>query len=180
MPYEAGSHWLYWNGRLLNGDALKSKLYRFFLSVPETLPPNTIIVKGNTPNLQGEAAVAPNIEIRPNTYKVRHSYDEFTVINYEVDQDSYVTVKLLPPGINDPGDPSAITIVNNQLQAAESSPGVPQVYSFDWKGYDDSVATPDTNNILVSTNGRYTFTIEATSAVTGFSTLYRGSLRLYH
>ncbi|HHO59638.1 MAG TPA: hypothetical protein ENJ64_05300, partial [Thiotrichales bacterium] len=180
VPYENGSHWLYWDGRDPNGNAIRSKVYRFFLSVPSTLPPNTIIIKGAAPFVHGEAAVAPNIEVKSNPYKVRHSYDESSRVKYQVDQDSNVTVKLLPPGINDPADPSAIVLINNALQTAEASPGVPNVYSFEWLGYDNSVATPDTNNIQVSQNGRYTFTIQATSVVTGFTTLYRGSLRLYH
>jgi parallel beta-helix repeat protein len=179
-PYEAGNHWLYWDGRVEGGDALKGKDHKFHLAAIETLPPNTIIVKGNIPSLRGESGTAPNIEIKSNPYKVRHSYDEVSTVKYIIDQNSYITIKLLPPDINDPADSSAIVLVSEQLQMAEESPGIPATYMFEWKGYDDSVPVPDTNNIVIDTNGRYTFTIQATSAETGYSTLYRGSLRLYH
>ena len=129
---------------------------------------NAILVKGTAPAITGLGA-APNIEIKSNPYRVSHSYGQFSQIAYQLDQDAYVSVKLLPPGVGDPNDPSAIDLVAHQLQSAA------QVQVVDWSGHDPV----DTNNILVSQEGQYTFSIEATSAATGLTTRYRGALKLY-
>ena len=117
---------------------------------------------------------SPNIEVKSNPYKVTHSYEQISSITYRVDQDSYVTVKLLPPGISDSASPQAIVLVNNELKNALNG-GSPMDHAAEWTGYDPM----DTNDILVSGEGTYTFAIQATSAVTGATSLYRGALQLY-
>jgi len=179
VPLQAGLQTIYWDGYDPSGDPLITNSYAFYFPAPIPLPTNTILVKGTTPFISGED-VAPNIEVKSNPYIVTHSYEEQTQIRFQLDQDSVVNVKLLPPGVSDPNDPSAQVLVNAAMLLAESSPGVPQIHTATWKGYDDSVPVPDTNNILVATEGTYTFTIEATSVVTGLTSLYRGAVTLYH
>jgi hypothetical protein len=83
-------------------------------------------------------------------------------------------VKLLPPGIADPASTQAIVLVNNELQTALNGT-LPADHTVEWRGYDAA----HTNSILVSTEGAYTFAIQATSVQTGQQTLYRGALQLY-
>jgi hypothetical protein len=117
-----------------------------------------------------------------------HSYDQVSEIQYTIDEKSYVTVKLLPPcsTLDDNGctadanQPAAITLVDNALLDADNGSGQLINHSFSWHGYDYQSATPDTNNILVSTEGYYTYYIEATSYTTGRTTTYRGTLRLLY
>jgi len=179
VPVEAGIQWVYWDGYDPAGKPLTGNIYSFFLEAPVPLPVNTIIIKDTAPFISGENT-APNIEVKSNPYIVTHSYEEQTRIRFQLDQDSVVSVKLLPPGISDTNDPSAQILVNAATLLAETSPGVTQIHTATWKGYDDSVPVPDTNNILVATEGTYTFTIEATSVVTGLTSLYRGAVTLYH
>lgn len=179
VPIESGTQWVYWNGYDSDGAPLTTSTYGFYFQTPVPLPTNTILVNGAAPFISGENA-APNIEVKSNPYIVTHSYEEQTQIRFQLDQDSVVTVKLLPPGIYDPDDPSARTLIDAATLLAESSPGVPDTHTAIWKGYDDSVAVPDTNNILFATEGTYTFTIEATGVITGSTTLYRGAVTLYH
>ena len=179
VPLESGTQWIYWDGYDLAGDPLIANTYAYYFEIPIPLPSNTILVKRTTPFVSGVNA-APNIEVKSNPYIVTHSYDEQTQIRFLLDQDSIVSVKLLPPGISDPNDPSAQVLINAVTLLAESAPSVPQIHTATWKGYDDSVPVPDTNNILVETEGTYTFTIEATSVVTSLTSLYRGAVTLYH
>ncbi len=168
-PYEVGEQWIYWDGRDLDGVYNDSSDYNFQWTSTEKLPPNTIIVKGTAPFVHGEG-VAPEIEIKSNPYFVQHSYEEFSQIKFQVDQNSTVTAKLLPPGVNDPNATNAIMLIDGQPLVANT------IETIIWKGYLDN----DTNNILIDEEGLYTFTIEATSDVTGFTTLYRGALTLQH
>jgi hypothetical protein len=68
----------------------------------------------------------------------------------------------------------AFVLENNVLKSALSG-GSPANHEVEWKGYDQV----DTNNVLITADGVYTFTIQATGAMSGLSTLYRGSLQLY-
>ncbi|TCK18886.1 parallel beta-helix repeat protein [Thiogranum longum] len=179
VPFEGGLQIAYWDGYDPSGNPFSGNTYGFYAAAPIPLPINTILVKGTTPFISGENT-APNIEVKSNPYIVTHSYEEQTQIRFQLDQDSVVSVKLLPPGISDANDPSAQILVNAATLSAEVSPGVAQTHTAIWKGYDDSVPVPDTNNILVETEGTYTFTIEATSVVTGLTSIYRGAVTLYH
>jgi parallel beta-helix repeat protein len=172
VPFLPGTFLTTWDGRDQNGN-LVSGTCDIYFDAPDPLSPASVIVKGNQPTITGTGA-SPNIEVRSNPYKATHSYDQISKITYRVDQDSYVTVKLLPPGISDPASPQAIVLENNVLQNALSG-GTPANHEVEWKGYDPL----DTNDILVSGEGVYTFTIQATGATSGITTLYRGALQLY-
>jgi len=167
-PFEPfGPQYYYWNGRDLAGNEINNRDYHFFFPQPTNLPENTIIVKDTVPSIYGEG-IAPNIEVKSNPYIVHHSYEEFSQIRFQVNQDSAVTAKLLPPGINDPNDLNSIVLLDNQPVVANV------IETMTWNGYLDT----DTNNILITEEGMYTFTIQATSNVTGLTTLYRGALTI--
>jgi parallel beta-helix repeat protein len=172
VPYDTGTHVLYWDGRGATGLPVTARLN---VSVPaaQKLKTNSVIVDGVVPEITGTSA-APDIEVKSDPYLVYHSYEQLTNMSYRIDQDAYVTIKLLPPGVSDPQDSSAIVLIDNQLQTAESG-GQPVDHQVSWTGYD----VLDTNNILIDQDGSYTFAIEATSAATGFQTLYRGFVQLY-
>jgi len=74
----------------------------------------------------------------------------------------------LPPGITDPNDPTAIPLASGIVAA-----NVDQ--QVQWTGHDGV----DTNNISISSEGVYSFTIQATSTATNKTTLYRGVVQLY-
>ena len=165
-----------WDGRDFNGN-ITSVPVTLFLGEINSLKPNSVIIKGTKPVLRGHLA-APNVEIKSDPYMITHSYEQVSKITYQIDQDSYVTVKLLPPGISDPAHPSAVTIIDNQLQQAVDGSSQPINHVAEWRGYDFTAPTPDTNNILFGEEGAFTFTIEAKSVASDLSTLYRGVLNI--
>jgi hypothetical protein len=172
VPLAPGIHPLTWDGRDANGQLVSGSCDIYF-DAPLLLKPNSVIVRGTKPVITG-AGASPSIEVKSNPYRIAHSYEQISRITYRLDQDSYVTVKLLPPGVSDPASPSAIVLTNAEMQAARSG-GQPVDHALEWKGYQDA----DTNDILVSEEGSYTFAIQATSVATGASTLYRGALQLW-
>ena len=172
VPFVPGVTPLIWDGRNQSG-AIVAGACSVYFDAPRHLKPNSVIVRGTRPAISG-TGVSPNIEVKSNPYRATHSFEQVSTITYRVDQDSYVTVKLLPPGISDPASPQAIVLVNNELQSAQSG-GAPLNHEVEWKGFEDA----DTNNILVAGEGTYTFTIQATSVATSLATLYRGALQLW-
>ncbi|MGH8239393.1 MAG: FlgD immunoglobulin-like domain containing protein, partial [Steroidobacteraceae bacterium] len=172
VAFPPGTHPLVWDGRGPDGQPTVGSCSIYF-DPPPFMKPASVIVRGTAPTITGSGA-GPNVEVKSSPYRIFHSYEQFSKVTYRVDQDSYVTVKLLPPGVSDPASPQAIAITNNELQAAQSG-GQPLDHVFEWKGYEDT----DTNNILVSGEGTYTFTIQATSVATGATALYRGALQLW-
>ncbi|WP_444930344.1 hypothetical protein ACJJIF_00690 [Microbulbifer sp. SSSA002] len=173
VPMEAGTHYLMWDGRTADG-VLTSGSFYTYVPYPEVLPTNVVIIDGIKPSISGTLD-APNIEVKSDPYLMYHSYDQISKVAYLLDQDSYVTFKLLPPDIGDPTDAGAITLIDNQLQAANDSDGAVATHEVEWTGYEES----DGNAIMVSDEGVYSFWIEATSATTGASTTYYGALQLY-
>ncbi|WP_444908200.1 right-handed parallel beta-helix repeat-containing protein [Microbulbifer sp. SSSA008] len=173
VPMEAGTHYLAWDGRNADGVLTTGSFYAYVPS-HEILPTNVVIIDGITPSISGTLD-APNIEVKSDPYLMYHSYDQISKVAYLLDQDSYVTFKLLPPDIGDPTDAGAITLIDNQLQAANDSDGAVATHEVEWTGYEES----DGNAIMVSDEGVYSFWIEATSATTGASTTYYGALQLY-
>ncbi len=170
--YPAGSHWLYWDGRGPNGQ---------LLTVPATvwaedgtiMRPNGVYVFGPTVSITGTAAV-PAIEVRSDPYLIASSYEQVARITYRVSQDATVRMTLLPPGISDPNHASAIVLVNNVLQPAKDGGGAPIDYTVEWKGFNST----DPNAMLLSTEGAYTFAIEATIPGTSYKSTYRGVLNV--
>ncbi|WP_444893972.1 right-handed parallel beta-helix repeat-containing protein [Microbulbifer sp. TRSA001] len=173
VPMEAGTHYLVWDGRTADGVLTTGSFYAYVPS-HEILPTNVVIIDGVNPSISGTLD-APNIEVKSDPYLMYHSYDQISKVAYLLDQDSYVTFKLLPPDIGDPTDAGAITLIDNQLQAANDSDGAVATHEVEWTGYEES----DGNAIMVSDEGVYSFWIEATSATTGASTTYYGALQLY-
>jgi len=172
VPFVQGTIPIMWDGRDANG-ALISGVCDIYFDAPDPLRPFSVVVKGNKPQITGKRA-SPNLEVGAEPYIVVHSYDQIGRFTYRVSLDSNVTVKLLPPGVTNFADSSAITLVNNVFQTALSG-GVPADYMVEWTGNDGI----DTNNILVSAEGTYTIAIQATSSATGQTSLYRGALQLY-
>ena len=142
-----------------------------------------IFVKNKAPELLG-TEVSPGIEIKSDPYRIKHSYDQITNVAFTVSEDSYVTVDLLEPCPSsnttcstDPAVASILTVIDNQLLAAsDNTPAT--IHNFEWRGYDFTLSSPDTNNITVDQEGLYTYLITATSSATGNVTTYRGSLYL--
>jgi len=167
-----GTSTLMWDGRDGNGQLVTGSC-TFAFDTPLPIKPNSVIMRGVAPVITGTGA-APNVEVQSTPWLITHSYEHISRITYRVNQDSYVTVKLLPPGIADPASTQAIVLVNNELQTALNGT-LPADHTVEWRGYDAA----HTNSILVSTEGAYTFAIQATSVQTGQQTLYRGALQLY-
>jgi hypothetical protein len=172
VPFPPGVHPLIWDGRGSNGEMVSGSCNIFF-DAPRFMKPASVVVRGTVPVIAGTGA-SPNIEVTSDPYRITHSYDQLSRITYRLDQDAYVTVKLLPPSVTDPASPDAIVVLNSTLQLAENG-GAPADYVVEWKGYDDL----DTNEILVSEEGLHTFVIEATGAQSGATALYRGALQVW-
>jgi parallel beta-helix repeat protein len=170
-PFPPGIHPLIWDGRGADGQ-LVSGACNIYFDAPLLMKPNTVVVRGTSPIISG-IGLSPNIEVKSNPYRITHSYEQFSKVTYRIDQDAYVTVKLLPPGVSDPASPAAIVLTSNELRQAQSG-GQPVNHEFEWKGYE----ALDTNDILVSAEGSYTFAIQATSVGSGATALYRGVLQL--
>lgn len=171
--YPAGTHWLYWDGRGLNGQIIQvpSDLFVFDGTA---VRPNGVIVIVPSVAITGPGA-APDIEVRSDPYLVTHSYGQVSRFVYRLSSDANVKVVLLPPGIVDPDSPAGITLTATQLQLARDGGGTPIDHVVEWKGY----ATSDPNAITVSTEGDYTYAIVATLPNTSYTTVYRGVLNLF-
>ena len=169
------THLVMWDGRDPSGNIVSGQVAFGLQNGPpgalgQNMRYNHVIVHATAPTPTG---TAPNIEVKSDPYLIHHSYEQFSKIAYQLDQDAVVTIKLLPPGVSDPSDPMAIAIVTNELEPAEDQ-GVPITYTHEWLGY----AAGDTNAISVAEEGSYTFTIEATSQATSRTSLYRGVLQV--
>ena len=102
---------------------------------------------------------------------VVHSYDQQTKFNYFVDQDSWVSIKVLPPGISDPNSTEAVTVKASTLVAKD------QLDTVTWTGY----LPTDTNDITWGgVDGFWTVILRAQSVATGGVRTLRGSLYLAH
>jgi parallel beta-helix repeat protein len=172
--FAAGDHIIQWNGRDKYNRILYGDQTGFFYDL-DVMPVNSIVVSGGTPAIKGIHA-APNIEVKSDPYLVVHSYNQISTIPFTIDQNSMVTVKLLPPNITDPGHSTALTLLDEQPLSSSIGQGELAVHEVQWKGYDDAV---DPNRMLVSKQGVYSFWIKATSQITGVSSTYFGVIRLY-
>ncbi|MCW8932075.1 MAG: right-handed parallel beta-helix repeat-containing protein, partial [Gammaproteobacteria bacterium] len=145
---------------------------------------DTIVIESVAPTIIG-TGTAPNVEIKSDPYRVVHSYNQISKVAYQLDQDANVTVKLIKPCLTTDldctvsfDDPTAITLVDDELLTAKNG-SVTNIHEFEWRGYDFNAAQPDPHQILVDEEGTYTYMIRATSAASGRSTTYRGTLQLY-
>jgi hypothetical protein len=137
---------------------------RFDLTATPVGSTTGIVIHDVDPNVKG---VAPAIEVKADPWFIVHSYGQLARITYHLDQSSLVTVKLLPPGIADPGHASAIPVVTNASQAAGN-------YTVEWTG----PGAADPNLVRAAEDGAFTFAIQAVSQSSGRSTLYRGVLQV--
>jgi hypothetical protein len=172
---------LVFDGRDLNGDILPAGS-TLFDARPFAIKPNVVIVERGAPEVKGpefEASPAvPNVEVKSNPYLIHHSYDQVSTLAYCLDQDAFVTIKILKPGFSDTNDPGGVVAIlddGTTLRAAVDCDGGGDPHQVEWRGYDAS----DTNAILASETGAYTFTIEAANALqASLTTLYRGVVQV--
>lgn len=167
-----GTYDVFWDGRNPDGSVVNGQTYIWF-PAPVKARPFALNIHGNKPAILG-TETPPKIGIKSDPFLITHSYEQISQVAYQLDQDAFVTFKLLPPGIYDPDDLSAITLLNHVLQQAEDGMGGALNHSVEWRGYD----LQDTNQILTSDEGVYTFVIEAESPASGLSSLYRGALQI--
>ncbi|WP_145985463.1 right-handed parallel beta-helix repeat-containing protein [Marilutibacter maris] len=171
--YPAGTHWVYWDGRDPEGHVIDSEVE--ILTTDSTyVAANAIQVLAARPEITG-IQPAPNIEVKADPYLVTHSYEQITRMAYRLSDDAFVRFVLLPPGDTDIHGPSAVVLLDNALQAAADGTGTPNDHVIEWRGYDP--AQP--SQIQVAPEGAYTFAIEARSANSGQSTVYRGVVNLH-
>jgi hypothetical protein len=164
--YPAGNNWVYWDGRDPSGTIITVPV-EILVGDSKYVPATAIQVLIASPTITGLTA-APDIEVKADPYLVQHSFEQVTRMAYRLSDESYVRFALLPPGINNIRDPSAIALLDNQLQAANTN------LTVEWLGYNP--ATP--SKILVAPEGAYTFAIEAKSSATNQTTLYRGVVNI--
>ena len=170
--YPFGPGVIVWNGRDLSGQLVTGPA-AVYAQRSAGLYRNYVIVAGGRPKISGGGSATPTIEVKSDPYRIQQSFDQISHIVYRIDMDANVTVKLLPPFIGDPNDPSAIVLVNNELQSALSG-GQPLDHTVEWRGYNPL----ETRKVLVQDGGIYTFSIEATSVITGQKATYLGALQI--
>lgn len=171
--YPAGTHWVYWDGRDHEGHLIDSEVE--ILTTDSTyVATNAIQVLAARPEITG-IQPAPNIEVKADPYLVTHSYEQITRMAYRLSDDAFVRFVLLPPGDTDIHGASAVVLLDDVLQAAADGTGTPNDHVIEWRGYDP--AQP--SQIQVAPEGAYTFAIEARSANSGQSAVYRGVVNLH-
>ena len=168
-PVPEGTTIMYWDCR----DPVTGALATFPASQTAAFfrfPPNTILVEGydTLPKISGSGS---NVEVKTDPYLIYLSYGQFTKIRYALElfevSSAQVDIKLLPPGILNIDDASAINVFSGIQPAGE--------HEVTWSGV---LSGPDSaQRITGSTEGAYTFAIKVTS--NGVSSLYRGTLSVY-
>lgn len=171
LPMEPGPQTLVWNGVL--PDTGEFFIGTFTTSMNFTaFPENYVLVDSDAPIVAGSRTEGPNapyVEVKADPYLIYLSYGQFTRIKYHIDREALVLIKLLPPGVVDPNDPSAILVSNGTVNAGE------QVV--EWTGMDGADGT-NTRRTL-GDSGVHSFIIEASTVASGATTVYRGVLNAY-
>ncbi|MDO3382372.1 outer membrane protein assembly factor BamB family protein [Gilvimarinus algae] len=166
-----GVHDIEWNGR--SGlDQLVKGSFQTLITDPVALAPNSVIVKQPKDILP--ASTSPDTAIKSNPYKVTQSYDQVSTIAYSLNQDSFVTVQILPPGETNPNANNVVTLLDRVLQSATSG-GDRIDHEVQWKGYEG-----DSNKMHMVGEGAYTFRIEIETQVLGTKDVYLGVLKLLY
>ena len=173
MFYPAGSQSFSWNGRDLDGNVYLNNA-ALFVTDPATVPSNSVYI--HRPSTLVITSPTTGIEIKANPFMVVHSFEQFSQFEFELSEDAVTTVTLLPEGIGDVNDPSAIVMANDAgvLYEGVTLAGA-TTHTVQWNGYADS----ETNEVQVANEGYFLFVIEAVSVATGRKTEHRGTLRLY-
>ena len=140
--FPVGTHWVYWDGRGPDGNIVTVPV-EILTTDSLNISATAIEVLIAKPSITGPG-VAPNIEVKADPYFVTHSFEQITRMAYRISDDAYIRFVLLAPGLTDIRAPSAIVLVDNQLQAAKNGSGVPNDYIVEWRGYDPAQAVTDT------------------------------------
>ncbi len=160
---------VFWDGRDPAGNVITG-MVSVFLSPKDVLKTNSVIITGNTPILTG-GGTAPTIEIMTNPSLVTLTYEQIFSMVYRVDQNAYVSMRLMPPA----GSTQVAVTLQNRVLTTALQNGLPKDQNFSWRGY----AGADTNNLLIAEEGTYTVEITAESVATGVTTVFRSSVSLY-
>ena len=133
-----------------------------------TYADNEVFVWGSAPSVR-----APDgfITVVSDPYLVYMSYGHITRFQYELDREARVSIKMLPPGVNNPDSPLAITVQTDQLQSAGSQ-------EVEWTGITDADASQKTR--VIGDEGVYSFVITARSVDTGDAEQVRGLVSVRH
>ena len=159
-----------WDGRIPGTADIYIGTFTAYLDFT-TFGPNYVVVKSEAPVITGPDAVgpsAPYLEVKADPYIVYLSYGQLVNVHYHIDRAAQVTIKLLPPGITDFDDPSAV-LVNDELQAAQD-------HSVEWQGL---AVGGDGRDRTLSADGVYTLAIRAVATASGASTIYKAVLSAY-
>ncbi len=169
-----------WDGRNPAGELL-SQFRRINFPVPPRLKPNFVIVERTRPKIRGPELGLDNsfdeVEVRPDPFRVTHSYDQVLGFKYCIDQSTLVTIKVLRPGTSDPDNPAnvvATLLAENTLLSGIASCTPANAYSIPaWDGRDSS------GKVAATVDGVYTLAIDARNPLqSNLRTIYRGVLQL--
>ncbi|MGH0028973.1 MAG: right-handed parallel beta-helix repeat-containing protein [Myxococcota bacterium] len=142
-----------------------------FFEAPRALRPNTVIVTGNAPRLTGSA---PVVEIQANPFVMRPTYEQTTEMIFTLDQAATVTLYILPPGVTDTQQAIGKVLANGGASIPASTPT-----AVNWEGWEMPDDPEERVNLLRATaDGPHTFALEAVSALSGLSSIYRGVLNI--
>lgn len=128
---------------------------------------NQLLIAGGAPSVSYQGN---RVNVISDPYLIYASYGQFTRFRYELNEDSNVTIKILPPGVSDPYSESAILVLDNASQ------GVGE-HEVEWTG----VVEDDVHQVSrqIGKEGLYTFVI-LTESASGASQTNRGLLNVRH
>lgn len=161
-----------WNGRDTTG-TIATGGHTFFLHEPPGDPGGYglknpfVIVRGVRPRIAGEGPIGGEVWSTP--YAMYDTYDQVVRIRFSVDQRSRVTVRVLRPGTPNVAAPVATLLSDTVIEANAA-----QV--LEWRGYDPGEA----RKLLSTSEGTYSFQIEAISESTGKKGTYLGAIQVFH
>jgi hypothetical protein len=168
---EAGvNRQFFWDGRIPGTADIYIGSFTAYLNFT-TFGPNYVVINGAAPVIKGPDATgpsAPYLEVKADPYIVYLSYGQLVNVHYNIDRQSQVTIKLLPPGVADFNDPSAV-LVKDELQAAQD-------HTVEWQGLD---VAGDGRDRTLPADGVYTLAIRAVATDSGASTIYKAVLSAY-
>ena len=174
--YKPGPAAFAWDGRD-NAGQLLSGTMTVGLMWWHPVKDNYLFVDGNTPEVSGGAVggAAPTVEVKTDPYRIFLPYEQGLNFVYRVSLDANVVIKLLPPGIVDLNDPSAIVVVDATHTQAGDHVVQAGDHVVNWFG-----DAGETNALAIGSSdmGAWNLAIEATSPTTSRSTLYYGVLQI--
>jgi flagellar hook assembly protein FlgD len=171
IAMEAGENrQFFWDGRIPGTADIYIGSFTAYLNFT-TFGPNYVVVRSEAPVIKGPDAIgpsAPYLEVKADPYIVYLSYGQLVNVHYNIDRQSQVTIKLLPPGVTDFNDPSAV-LVTDELQSAQD-------HTVEWQGLD---VAGDGRDRTLPADGVYTLAIKAVATDSGASTIYKAVLSAY-